>query len=256
MTCPEHSSTLMRNPFFKTLTLAACVLAWAPSHAKPVVKADPAETTRLIVEQTNEFRRSQGLGKTVPEANLTKAAQYFADFMARTDRYGHEADGKRPADRAESHGYAYCLISENIAYTYSSAGVSTRDLAGGSVKGWKESPEHRKNMLDPGVTDIGVAIAQSEKSKRYYAVQMFGRPRAMRVEFQIANKSRAPVRYDLNGTAHDLLPRAVHTHQQCRTMRLTVPVRGQPQPIMVEPANGDRYAIERENAKKDRLKKE
>ncbi len=35
----------------------------------------------------------------------------------------------------------------------------------------------RKNMLAPEVTETGVAVARSGKTGRYYAVQMFGRPR-------------------------------------------------------------------------------
>jgi|SRR6516165_1239254 hypothetical protein len=31
------------------------------------------------------------------------------------------------------------------------------------------SPEHRKNMLDPDLDDLGVGVAQSAKTGRYYA---------------------------------------------------------------------------------------
>jgi uncharacterized protein YkwD len=111
---------------------------------------------------------------------LARTVRDFVDFMARTDRYGHEADGKQPADRARGHGYDYCLVSENIAYQYNSAGFRTAALARDFVEGWKHSPQHRKNMLEPAATQTAVAVARSEKSGRYYAVQMFGRPKSER----------------------------------------------------------------------------
>ena len=64
-------------------------------------RADLAGTERLVLEATNEFRREEGVGAVRPNAALAKAAQDFADYMARTDRYGHEADGRSPADRAD-----------------------------------------------------------------------------------------------------------------------------------------------------------
>jgi len=39
-------------------------------------------------------------------------------------------------------------------------------------------------MLDPDVTEIGVAIAQSEESQYFYAVQVFGRPKSLSIAFQ------------------------------------------------------------------------
>lgn len=36
--------------------------------------------------------------------------------MAKTGKYGHAADGRKPAERAAAHGYEYCIVRENIAY--------------------------------------------------------------------------------------------------------------------------------------------
>jgi uncharacterized protein YkwD len=44
------------------------------------------------------------------------------------------------------------------------------------VEGWKRSPGHRSNLRDREAVDVGVAVAQSERTKRYYAVRVFGRP--------------------------------------------------------------------------------
>ena len=105
---------------------------------------------------------------------------------------------------------------ENIAYLYNSEGFTVETLAGGFVKSWKESPGHRKNMLDPDVTDTGVAVARSEETGYYYAVQMFGRPKSKAFEFQITNQSDAEIEYKVADEEFKLAPRFTRTHQRCR----------------------------------------
>jgi uncharacterized protein YkwD len=141
------------------------------STSRKAAKEDRADdfqqAVKLIMDKTNEFRRQDGKEPVKSNDNLTKTAQYFADFMARTDEYGHEADGKKPADRAKEHGYEYCIVLENIAYLYRSSGLKAQELSEQFFEGWKNSPGHRKNLLDPDVTETGVAIAQSAESGYY-----------------------------------------------------------------------------------------
>ena len=140
-------------------------------------RADLAGTAELILQQTNRFRKEQGRDAVTADPLLTQAAADFAKFMAKTNKFGHTADGNQPKDRARQQGYDFCLIDENIACEFSSRGFTTQALASKFVKDWKHSPGHRKNMLDPDVTETGVGVAQSETGY-YYAVQMFGRPRS------------------------------------------------------------------------------
>ena len=219
------------------------LLAPLPSIAAPA-RPDLDAVDRQIVEQTNTFRRSEGLAPTAPDLELTAAARAFAAFMARTDRYGHEADGREPSQRAQSQGYDYCLVAENIAYEFSSAGFATGELATSLVEGWKNSPGHRRNMLDADATDTGVATAQSPGSGRYYAVQMFGRPKSMRVRFALTNASAQAVGYELGGQPFPLPPGLTRTHEQCRVTRLTLHLPGAPRPLVVMPVDGQRLRIE------------
>jgi uncharacterized protein YkwD len=151
-------------------------LACSAAHAR--VDADRVE--RIVVAETNQLRRDEGLAATGPDATLRRTAEAFAAFMARTGKYGHEADGRTPGERARHHGYDWCRVSENISYQWSSADFDTAELAQRLVDGWKKSPGHRRNMLDPDVTETAVAVARSAKSGKYYAVQMFGRARGAR----------------------------------------------------------------------------
>lgn len=222
--------------------LAAALLA--PAAAPAQQRADTAEVARQIVAQTNALRRSQGLGNAAPDPLLTEVARSFAQYMANTDRYGHEADGRTPAQRAKAQGYDYCVVLENIAYQYSSAGFRSAELATRTAGGWERSPGHRRNMLDRDVTQTGVAVVQSGRTGRYYAVQMFGRPRAMHTAFRIANRSNVTLGYELGGESFRLPPRVTRTHEQCRAEPLIVQLPGAG-PTELAPADGDRFTVER-----------
>jgi uncharacterized protein YkwD len=216
--------------------------------ARQAQRPDLAQAAKLVVEKTNEFRQKEGRPKVEINAKLAAAAQYFADFMARTGKYGHEADGKQPAERVKEHEYDYCLIAENIALQFRSGGFTTEGLADQLLQGWKDSPDHRKNMLDPDMTEIGVAVARSEETGRYYAVQLFGRPKSASIRFEVDNQSGVPVEYELEGRTFSLPPRFTRTHEQCRPAELKFrwPDEAKQPGTTVRPNAGDKLAIVRQ----------
>ena len=220
-----------------------------PSEPGAAASPDLPRVEELIVSHTNDFRAEQGRGKVKVNPKLRAAAEYFADYMARTNRYGHTADGRQASERAEQRGYAYCLVSENIAYQYSSAGFATGALADGFVTGWKESPGHRKNMLDPDLSETGVAVARSAKGT-FFAVQMFGRPKSMEVTFKVTNRAGVPLAYTLDGQSFPLPPRVTRTHTVCRPPKIRFdsgndqgPDAG---PNALSPRDGSHYVVSRD----------
>jgi uncharacterized protein YkwD len=168
----------MNTRFFRLVAVGMLLIPTAPGFARDHATPDPGLVGTIIIAATNDLRTGQGRPALAVDPRLTEAAREFAAFMARTDKYGHDADGTTPSARARKHGFDYCLIAENIAYQYSSAGFETAELARKFFDGWRASAPHRKNMLEKGATHTGVAIARSGKSGKFYAVQMFGRPRA------------------------------------------------------------------------------
>jgi uncharacterized protein YkwD len=238
---------LVRGPIAGTNEspgIEACL--WADGEKSP----DLPETSKLILEGTNRFRTQEGRGEVKREPQLEATARDFAEFLARTDKFDHEADGSQPADRAKKHDYDPCIVAENIAYEYSSTGFETGDLARRFIESWKKSPGHRKNMLDPDVTEAGMAVAQSEKSGKYYAVQVFGRPKATAFEFSIVNESDAEVEYRLGDEKLSLQPRSTRTHQQCRRADLKfLWTEAEGQPLSFQPGRGDEFVITREQGK-------
>ncbi|HLJ97091.1 MAG TPA: CAP domain-containing protein [Gemmataceae bacterium] len=207
---------------------------------------DLEQVRQEIVSATNAFRREQGFRELEVNPELAKTAQQFANYMARTDKYSHTADGKEPWERTAAQGYAYCIILENIAYEYSPEGFHTTDLAHGFMDGWKKSPPHRKNLLDPDVYEIGVGVAQSSRTGRYYAVQDFGRPKSKEIVFRITNESSSPVKYTIEGKDYAIDPRYTITHEQCRPpeLRFALPT----QSHTFHPRNGGRYVIRKDDS--------
>ncbi len=206
---------------------------------------DFSAVVKRIIAHSQEFRDQQSVDPVQTNPQLTETAEYFAQYMADTNEYGHGADGRRPSERAQAHGYEYCLISENIAHLFSSESMSDEELARRFVEGWKESPEHRENMLDPAVTEIGVAVAQSEESGYIFAVQMFGRPESAVIRFEISNQTQDTLQYELGERRLELPPQYTRIHKRCRAVELTFLATEQTEQERqtIEPRSGDRLKV-------------
>jgi uncharacterized protein YkwD len=223
------------------LVVACAIGTMAGAHA---AQPDLAQARRAVVAGANNFRQANGQAALATNPKLDAAAAAFAAYMARTERYGHEADGQQPSQRAEAKGYAWGLVAENLAYMMSSRGFGTEELAQRLVQGWIDSPGHRHNLLEPGSTETGVAIAHSAGSDRYYAVQMFGRPASMRVHFALSNRSGQSVRYQLGDKSWSLGPGVTREHEQCETPDLRISLPGQARALAVQPTDGARLRVE------------
>ena len=165
--------------------------------------------------------RGEELPELRPSEELGRAARYFAEFMASTGKYGHTADEKEPWERAAEHGYKACIVAENIGLQFSSDPLGAEALAGGFVEGWKNSKEHRANLLDPDVMETGVAVAKSQKSGRFYGVQLFGRPKSASIRAEIENRAGALVKYKIGEETFELEDRVIRIHELCRPTEFT-----------------------------------
>ena len=229
-----------------------CVLAW-PESALARSDVDPQAAADAVFVLTNALRKENGLPPLERDSALAAASQTFAAYMAKTDRYGHEADGREPAERAREHGYDYCLVAENIGYQVKSSGFATEELARAFVEGWRRSPPHRRNMLDADVTDFGAAVAYSEASGRWYGVQLFALPASAAIRFEITNDADTPVDYRLGERRYELRPRVTRTHEGCRLGELVVAWPGGGT-SRAEPKPGQRFALSRDGEGRWQLK--
>lgn len=125
-----------------------------------------------VVRLTNQYRAKNGRRDLVGSPALMQAAQLHAQQMASHQQLAHDIGAARyPTlrDRLAAAGYVYASAGENIAWNQPDAD----DV----MNTWLNSTGHRANILDTGVTEIGVAVARSAKGEPYW-VQVFGRPRS------------------------------------------------------------------------------
>ncbi len=188
----------------------------------PIALPDMPQTEAAIMQMTNAFRAENRLGAVVPSARLQTAAKAFADYLARSGAFAHTADGRQPAERATAAGYQYCIVAENLAMHQSNRGFETVDLAQRAVEGWKNSPPHRANLLQPHVTETGIGIARSgDTNPKFLTVQLFGRPSSFKYSIAIENISGAAVSYLIDDQKNTIADAMHVTHTACVPHELT-----------------------------------
>jgi uncharacterized protein YkwD len=142
------------------LVLSGCA-AEIPSTEQPAMylnmadgsaKLDPQAAASMI----SQYRQNNGLGLVVVDPELMKIAEVQSQAMASHNKLDH--DVKAPlAQRLNTSGYPTTLAVENV-----SAGYHTLAEA---FSGWRDSPPHRANMLNSGVTKLGIAASYAPNTK-------------------------------------------------------------------------------------------
>ena len=184
---------------------------------------DMPQTEAAIIEMTNAFRAENRIGPVSENSTLAKAAKAFAEYLAASGRFAHEADGRKPSERTKAAGYKHCIVAENLALNQDSRGFESRGLARQAVEGWKGSPPHRAAMLHPQVTEIGIGIARApDASPKFLSVQLFGRPDSFRFTFKVENGVGAPVTYVHNGRSQSVPANASIAHTECTPGALSI----------------------------------
>ena len=140
--------------------LTACAGTYVPKDepsfrrdlARPGAKLDAAAAASMI----SGYRANSGLPAVTLDPTLMRMAEAQATVMAERDKLGHSV-GKPFVARLKASGYDAERAAENIA-----AGYHTLAQA---FSGWRESPEHKSNMLLAGATRMGIAAVYAPKSK-------------------------------------------------------------------------------------------
>jgi len=211
----------------------------------PVTPDIPAAEV-AIIERTNAFRAQHGLGRVTTNAQLTAAARAYAKKLAAHGELTHTLNGTTASGRARGAGYSYCQIAENLATIYDSTGFTAREYARRAVTGWEGSPGHRKNMLMPHVTEIGVGVVRGPTNDpRYVTVQLFGRPQSAQYRFKIKNSSRATIPFRFGDKDDEIEPRYTITIGACTPGPITFRMKNtSPSTARFEPRDGQLYTLE------------
>jgi uncharacterized protein YkwD len=115
---------------------------------KDLTVDDAAE--RRMLELVNNERTRAGLPKLTVDITIVAVARAHSRDMFLNRYFSHVSmSGKDPADRLTDGGVSYSAMGENIAY---SPDVET------AYQGLIDSPEHKKNIVDPNFHRIGIGI--------------------------------------------------------------------------------------------------
>lgn len=118
-----------------------------------------------VLNLVNAERAKEGLGALVIDSNLSNVAQLKSRDMIDKDYFDHNSPTYgTPFDMMRSFGITYRVAGENIAM-----GHSTPEEV---VEGWMNSAGHRKNIMNPRFTHLGMGIDRAQ-SGRIYWTQMF-----------------------------------------------------------------------------------
>ena len=117
-----------------------------------------AEVVRLV----NAIRRESGLGELGLNWELSRVARYKSQDMADNFYFSHTSPTYgSPFQMIQAFGLTYRTVGENIAYGYPTPQAV--------VNSWMNSEGHRKNILNPSFTQIGVGYV----SQGNHWTQMF-----------------------------------------------------------------------------------
>ena len=141
----------------KPLFAIGLALIWLCGGSLAAAASSPAE---LI----SDFRLKHGEGRVTIDATLNRIALEQARAMAAKDSLDHSVLGSF-SSRIASSGSG--RAAENIAYGY--------DTFEKTLDQWIASSEHRKNLLLPNASRVGIASAKSATSHRtYWSMEIAG----------------------------------------------------------------------------------
>jgi uncharacterized protein YkwD len=143
------------------LALVGCASDGDPPAAEPsfynsLASADANVDGAMAASMISGYRGNNGLSTVRVDPELMKLAQAQAQAMAARDKVDHDVV-RDLRSRLRLSGYDAKAAVENVG-----AGYHTLAQA---FSGWRDSPPHRKNMLLPGATHIGIATAYAPNSK-------------------------------------------------------------------------------------------
>ncbi len=131
-------------------TLLLLLATALPASVTAATGRPAAENSEAFVEQLmaliNDYRHEQGLSPLRPAAELEALAVEHSDDMAAQRVLTHEGFRTRYA----RSGSKVCV--ENLGWNHRTAQAL--------LEGWRQSPSHHRNLLNPKVERVGIAARE------------------------------------------------------------------------------------------------
>ncbi len=135
-----------------------------PSPTNPPATSNQGKLESEVVILVNQERAKAGLKPLKLDPALSKVALTKSEDMLNNNYFSHQSPTYgSPFDMMKKFGIKYKTAGENIA--------KGQKTAADVMKAWMNSEGHRKNILNPTFTDIGVGYVSS--GGKTYWTQMF-----------------------------------------------------------------------------------
>jgi uncharacterized protein YkwD len=169
-----------RQPQRDAFTLAR--LGPAPVAAGSLA---PSDDEKLLLDLVNVERTSRNLKPLVWDAHLTRMARLHDSDMKASHRISHYSsrDSADLTTRLTRISYSAREAAENVAFD---ANVVKAHRA------LMQSPGHRRNILDPGLENVGLAI-MTRQDRWIYVVEDFATPMEHFSDREAANRMSSAV---------------------------------------------------------------
>ncbi len=183
----EYSDTFDKPGFNDDMTYlqrlfsVLAVLVWMGASQLPAQRGmagAEAGAAEQLLAMANQSRAQAGAPPLVWDAALAAAARKHCQRMVAEGQIAHRYGGEPDvSERASLAGAHFGLIEENIAVGSYPAQIHD---------GWMNSPGHRRNLLNPEVDRVGIALIASRGN--LYAVADYSKGVAVLTRSQIEGK--------------------------------------------------------------------
>lgn len=138
---------------------------WSGGHTAASMNSVERQAATELVQEANQDRARYGLPPLRQDPELVEAAWRHAQRMAPAGKLSHDLPGEPNLTvRVQAAGVRCTTVAENIAKAPTASMIND---------GWMHSPPHRRNLLDPRLNAVGVAVVKV--NGELYAVQDFAR---------------------------------------------------------------------------------
>ena len=121
-----------------------------------------------VLDLVNVERTKRGISALTLDSNLSSVATKKSQDMVNKNYFDHTSPTYgSPFDMMKQFGISYRTAGENIA-----KGQKTPQEV---VTAWMNSEGHRKNILNPNFTNLGVGIAKDSKGTTYWTQMFIGK---------------------------------------------------------------------------------
>ena len=162
------STTPQQKPESTTSTPSTTPQQKPESTPEQKPSTDFSSYQQQVLDLVNAERTKRGISALTLDSNLSSVATKKSQDMVNKNYFDHTSPTYgSPFDMMKQFGISYRTAGENIA-----KGQKTPQEV---VTAWMNSEGHRKNILNPNFTNLGVGIAKDSKGTTYWTQMFIGK---------------------------------------------------------------------------------